>query len=224
VVARRWLRLRLQPRDRTTATRRLLFAIAIPFVFLAGNLIAQVTLVPPFVGTNSETWEEFGETGLPDGTIILGGLATISGRAMGTEEHFLMCSVVAKPSDGQLLMDSDRPTTAFTISFSQPISAFGAYWGSGYHCQNCCGFPDASSIITFYDVNGNVVGSDSFKYSPKKSKNGKRKPFAALMWRGYQFSTPVKTIVRVAGDGSEGFAVDGLQATVASTANEPTPP
>ena len=37
------------------------------------------------------------------------------------------------------------------------------------------------------------------------------------MWRGYQFSTLVKTIVRVAGDGQEGFAIDGLQATVAST-------
>jgi hypothetical protein len=35
------------------------------------------------------------------------------------------------------------------------------------------------------------------------------------MWRGYTFATTVKTITRTAGDGKEGFAMDGLQATVA---------
>ena len=36
------------------------------------------------------------------------------------------------------------------------------------------------------------------------------------MWRGYSFATPVKTITRTAGDGKEGVAMDGLQATVAT--------
>jgi hypothetical protein len=103
-------------------------------------------------------------------------------------------------------MDTDRPSGLLTISFLQPVSAFGAYWGSGYRCFLCCPFDDSPSILTFQDANGNVIGSDSFFYSG----NG------TLMWRGYGFDTPVKTITRIAGDGKEGVAMDGLQATVAS--------
>lgn len=169
---------------------------------------AQITPVGPFVGDHSETWEEFGVNNLlAEGTSILGGIATISETTeMVTAKTFIMCTVSAKPSDGMILMDSDRPAGPFTISFSQPVSAFGAYWGDGLHCERCCPFGDAAIILTFYDVAGNVVGSDSFIYTG----NG------TLMWRGYQFSRPVKTIVRTASDGEEGFAVDGLQAVVAS--------
>jgi hypothetical protein len=218
--------MRGQSGDRTTATRRLIYYIAIACLFFARNSCAQITLVPPFVGTHSETWEEFGGD-LPDGTSIFGGLATISGTKMVTDSSFIMCILTGKPSDGLVLMDSDRPSGPFTISFSQPISAFGAYWGSGYHCSRCCGFDAAPSILTFYDVNGYVIGTDSFQYTKGKGKKGKSKGGrkANLMWRGYQFGTPVKTIVRVAGDGQEGFAIDGLQATVTSTtAGEPEVP
>ena len=163
---------------------------------------AQVTTVPPFVGTNSETWERFGINSIPSGTSILGGIATISGTRMLTENRFTMCSVWGRPSDGTILMDQDRPNDLVTISFSQPVSAFGAYWGSGIGCS----FGDAASILTFQDVNGNVIGSDSFIY----------KGDGTLMWRGYRFGTPVKTITRTAGDGQEGVAMDGLQAIVAT--------
>ena len=163
----------------------------------------QVTTVPPFVGTNSETWERFGINSIPSGTSILGGIAMISGCCMLTENRFRMCSVWGVPSDGTILMDQDRPNDLVTISFSQPVSAFGAYWGSGINCS----FGDAASILTFQDVNGNVIGSDSFFYEG----NG------TLEWHGYAFATPVKTITRTADDGKEGFAMDGLQATVASS-------
>jgi hypothetical protein len=87
------------------------------------------------------------------------------------------------------------------------------------------GFADAPSILTFYDVNGYVIGTDSFQYTKGKKKKGRGGSKANLMWRGYQFGTPVKTIVRVAGDAQEGFAIDGLQATVASMiAGEPEVP
>src|SRR5438309_2485375 len=155
---------------------------------------AQVTIVPPFVGDHSETWERFGVSDIPDGTSILGGIATITGTDMVTAKTFIMCTVVGKPSDGTILMDSDRPSGPLTISFSQPVAAFGAYWGSGFRCPECCGFADAPSILTFKDGNGNVIGSDSFVYRGD----------GTLMWRGYQFGTPVKTIIRTAGDGEEG--------------------
>jgi len=162
----------------------------------------QVTPVPPFVGTYSETWEEFGVTSIPSGTSILGGIATISGDHMVTATSFRMCSVIGVPSDGSVLMDSDRPTGPLTISFSQPVSAFGAYWGSGVGC--CCTYDDAPSILTFRDAADNIIGTDSFYYAGD----------GTLMWRGYRFGTPVKTITRTAGDGREGVAMDGLQATV----------
>jgi hypothetical protein len=163
----------------------------------------QVTQVPPFIGTNSETWERFGVTGIRDGTSILGGIATISGDNMVTAHSFRMCSVIGMPSDGSILMDQDRPDDLVTIFFSEPVSAFGAYWGSGYHCP----FPDAPSILTFQDVNGNVIGTDSFFYQGD----------GTLAWHGYRFATPVETITRTAGDGQEGVAIDGLQATVAAS-------
>ena len=166
---------------------------------------AQVTSVPPFVGDHSETWERFGVSDLSDETFILGGIATITGTDVVTAKFFIMCTVTGKPSDGTILMDSDRPSGPLTISFTEPVSAFGAYWGSGFHCFECCGFGDAATILTFKDVNGNVIGTDSFFYRGD----------GTLMWQGYQFSTPVKTIVRTAGDGLEGVAIDGLQAIVA---------
>ena len=190
------------------ATFRLLRAMS--FLLLAKmcltSALAQVTRVPPFVGTHSETWEHFGQTDLPAGTSILGGIATISGNHMVIERTFQMCTVFARPSDGVLLMDSDRPSGPMTIHFSQPVTAFGAYWGSGLHC-GVFGFPDSPSILTFQDLNGDVVGTDSFLYRGD----------GTLMWRGYRFGTPVKTITRRAGDGEEGVAVDGLRAIVAGS-------
>ena len=196
------------------ATFCLLFALTALVIAKSATLTAStmsqaagVTIVPPFVGTYSETWEEFGVSTLSNGTSILGGIATISGQGfMRTEKKFTLCSVIAKPSDGSILMDQDRPKDEVTISFSQPVSSFGAYWGSGYGCRP---FADAPSILTFQDVNGNVIGSDSFFYEGD----------GTLMWRGYTFGTPVKTIIRTAGDDAEGFAMDGLQATVASNSS-----
>ncbi len=178
---------------------------AIAFLSIARTCLtyaaAQVTPVPPFVGTNSETWEEFGVRSIPSGTSILGGIGTISGDHMVTATSFRLCTVIGRPSDGSILMDSDRPTGPLTISFSQPVSAFGAYWGSGVDC-----YGDPPNILTFRDVAGNIIGTDSFTYDGD----------GTLMWAGYRFGTPVGTITRTAGDGLEGVAIDGLQATVAT--------
>jgi hypothetical protein len=164
----------------------------------------QVTRVLPFAGTQSETWERFGVRQIRSGTSILGGIATISGDHMETATSFQLCGVFAKPSDGHVFFDSDRPTGPVTISFSQPVSAFGAYWGSGVDCPACCGYGDAPSTLTFRNATGNTIGTDSFFYEGD----------GALMWRGYRFGTPVKTITRTAGDGTEGVAIDGLQANL----------
>jgi hypothetical protein len=209
---KQWLQLRKRQSLFIVPLRGITFCLlrAITFLLIAKMCLmsaaAQVTLVPPFVGDHSETWERFGVTPIPNGTSILGGIATISGTDIRTAHNFVMCSVLGRPSDGAILMFSDRPAGPTTISFSEPVSAFGAYWGDGVGCAPF-GFPDAPIILTFQNVNGNVVGTDSFFYMG----NG------TLAWHGYRFGTPVETIIRTAGDGQEGFAMDGLQATVAAT-------
>ena len=172
-----------------------LFMAKIPLLY-AGS---QVTLMPPFVGTHSETWEEFQIQGLPNGTSILGGIATISGPNMETAAPgvFECPDVRFLPSDGTKLMDSFYPSGSVTISFSQPISAFGAYWGT---CH------ETSMILTFLDANGNQIGSDAFGYAGE----------GTLQWHGYAFATPVKTIIRKNYQ-HIGMCMDGLQATVASS-------
>src|SRR5207244_614474 len=170
-----------------------------------------IMMVVPFGGDHSETWEEFGFGPLPNGTSILGGIATINGMSMVTSDNFVLCTVGAVPSDGITFMDQDRPDDLVVFSFSQPVSAFGAYWGSGVGC-----FPsyrDAATILTFQDQAGNVIGTDSLFYTGDGD----------LQWHGYQFGTPVKTITRTADDNKEGVAIDGVQAIVASTSATPTP-
>src|SRR5437879_3122149 len=71
------------------------------------ELQQAVIIVPPFVGDHTETWEEFGAVHIPNGTPILGGIATITGTKMVTARHFVMCSVTGHPSDGTILMDQD---------------------------------------------------------------------------------------------------------------------
>src|SRR5207302_7547395 len=151
------------------------------------DIAAPITSITPFVGDHSETWEEFGTTQIPSGTAILGGIATITGVKMVTAHSFRMCAVTGYPSDGQILMDQDRPNDLVVISFSQPVSAFGAYWGSGF---NCFSYPDAATILTFQDAAGNVIGNDAFEWGGS----------GQLDWHGYTFATPVKTITRTADD------------------------
>ena len=182
---------------------------AITFLLIARTCltyaVAQVTPVPPFVGTNSETWEEFGVSQIPSGTSILGGIATISGDHMVTAMQFDMCGHIGVPSDGDILMGSARPTGPVTISFSQAVSAFGAYWGSSVHC-----YSNPSNILTFRDAAGNIIGTDTFRYNPGYEGD--------LLWHGYQFGTPVTTITRTAGDGQDTIVMDGLQANLVGAA------
>jgi hypothetical protein len=130
-------------------TPRLFFSSFALLSFVIGltQAAAQITPVPPFVGTHSETWESFGFHGTPNGTPILGGIATDSGGS--TAPTFRMCTVWAEPSDGKYLLLLDRPAPPWTISFNQPVSAFGAYWGTGTGCQG--EYTDSPIILTFRD-------------------------------------------------------------------------
>ena len=73
--------------------------------------------------------------------------------------------------------------------------------GGSIHC-----FGDPLNILTFRDAAGNIIGTDSFMYIGGYE--------GSLIWHGYRFGTPVKTITRTAEDGQDTIVMDGLQANV----------
>ena len=102
---------------------------------------ADVTEVPPFTGTHSETWEEFPVEKFGSSEVsILDGTAVISGTRLetATNHMFLLCGFYAQPTDGKIFLGADAINAFMKISFAQPVSAFGAYWGNnpGNH-QGC---------------------------------------------------------------------------------------
>ena len=163
---------------------------------------ADVLEIPPFVGTQSETWEEFPVMQFGDGPIsILGGTAMISGSALETDTFnmFHLCYFDAYPTDGIKFLGADSRDAYLTISFSQPISAFGAYWENfpGPPAPTNCG--GTETRFSFMDTAGNLVGEVSYP----AGGGGDR-------WHGFAFATPVKTI------NVNGYYVctDGMQATL----------
>ena len=68
-----------------------LFALVAFFLPRTPPLYAgsEVTLMPSFVGTQSETWERFGVNQIPSGTSILGALWMRS-----RQQYFLDCSLI----------------------------------------------------------------------------------------------------------------------------------
>jgi hypothetical protein len=160
---------------------------------------AAVTTVPPFTGTYSETWEEFPVQEFTGPVSILGGHAVITGSDLeiATFDKFLLCTFYVNPTDGTKFMGADQGGAHMEISFVQPLSAFGAYWGNfPENPQGCSG---ADTSFRFIDAAGNLVGEASY---PAGTGN--------MHWRGFSFSTPVKT-VEVYGV----FVVtDGMQASV----------
>lgn len=167
---------------------------------------ADFTEVPPFTGTQSETWEEFPVEKIgSEGVAILGGTAVVSGTLLETDTYnmFLLCYFYAYPTDGKMFMGADALGARITISFSQPVSAFGAYWGNfpgppaPPPYSNCGG---SGLTFSFMDDAGNLVGTISY---PAGHGNE--------VWRGFAFSSPVK-IIQVDGDYP---VTDGMQATIA---------
>lgn len=124
----------------------------------------------------------------------------ISGTRLETATYgqFLLCAYYASPTDGKIFMGADQYGSSMTISFSQPVSAFGAYWTNFPAVPAGCGGGDTS--FTFVDVSGNPVGEQTYPAGNT----------ANWHWHGWVFATPVTTIT-ITGD----FVVtDGMQATV----------
>lgn len=163
---------------------------------------AQVTAVPPFAGDHSETFEEYPVAKYGNGPITaFGGLASITGESLETDADgmFTICGSSPpyfKPIDGSRFLGSDMGR-GMRITFSQPVSAFGGYWGNE---TDACFAGVQPATFTFRDAAGNQIGTEELVYVGD----------GTLVWRGWIFDTPVTSVT------FEGPAADGLQAVLAS--------
>jgi hypothetical protein len=95
-------------------------------------------------------------------------------------------------------MGIDTPTADLetaSILFIQPISDYGAFWGSD----------TTQSLISlsFYDAADTLVGTTSFNYTSPDSAG-------ALQWQGWHSLTPISRVTY----SGHAVATDDLRATV----------
>ena len=179
------------------------FLLAVWFLALADLSLAKadVTIVPPFTGTQSETFEEFGRRFFSNDEQIpiFGGTAVLSGTRLETATYhqFLMCVAYANPVDGEFFLGGDQYGTIMTISFSPPVSTIGAYWANRPDIGGCAG---SDTRFVFLDAAGNPIGGDMYPAGPT----------SAWKWHGWAFTTPVKTITAT----GDFLLTDAMQATV----------
>jgi hypothetical protein len=169
-------------------------------LFLCGSASAALNPIGPFTGTLSETWESFPHYSpdayyLADPTTIMGGGATISSPSMVIYEPGAVAPFglgqngLATVSDGAKGMGLNGGFETAAISFLNPVSDFGAYWGDGFG-DVTLEFSDGSSA--------------SFSYSRPPPGDG------VLEWHGWNSTIGITDVSYT------GFyvAIDGLQANL----------
>jgi hypothetical protein len=177
---------------------------------LAASAPARADLVPigPFSGQLSESWETFplphGEADyLASPTAIMNGAAAIANPYMriykpGVSEFSLASSGYAQTADGEQGMGVGPTAQTTTITFVNPITSFGAYWGAHTGVE----YGGAANIsLNFFDETGNSIGSEGFTFI-RPLHDG------VLEWHGWFSSVPIGSLTYT----EDGVAVDSLQA------------
>jgi len=173
-----------------------------------------ISSVGPFTGTYTESWEEFnnynqGPFYLSNPTTIMGGEASIADAHMivydpNAASFGLGTSGSAQVSDGKQGMLLYESLTLLgngtaTITFTNPVSEFGAYWAES--TGGVLSDPNTVSL-SFFDVFNNLIGTESFQYSHKGTSDG------GLDWHGWSSTTPIGSLSYT----GDFVATDGLQA------------
>jgi hypothetical protein len=195
--------------------------VKILFCFLGTLALANCTSIAsaaivstgPFIGTYSESFESFPDylqdgsdnPYFPEQSSIMGGFATISSAHNdmliynpGAGAFWgLGGATLAGVADGSQGLGLESAPGSATITFDNPVTAFGGYFAADEVLY--------SPIVTFDFSDGS---SDSFAYSDPNG-NG------TLVWAGWDFSTDVSSVT-ISGNY---LVMDGLQVEVAP---EPT--
>ena len=150
---------------------------------------AVITPIPsPVVGSLTETWESFPNYFdnpsfyLTDPTTIMGGGASISSPVMAVYEpgvgidFSLGNSGYAQVSDGAKGMGINNFAETTTITFTNPVPNFGAFWGAATGEDFFLPSP-ATVTVSFFDLGNNSIGTEQFTYV--------RPGDGALEWHGW---------------------------------------
>jgi hypothetical protein len=149
-----------------------------------GHLQAGIVSIEPFVGTNSENFDNTGVDGATQSLKVLGGLATIknltSGGALKVERSSSL--------DGDLVLPRSDPWMVGQLgiaewTFSTPVADFGGYF------ENNSRFDDA--VVDFYDKSGTLIDTLSATI-PKDAQT--------WTWNGWHSDTPIGKIVITGND------------------------
>src|SRR4249919_734884 len=116
-------------------------ASAILLVAATAAQAATITPVGPFAGTFDESFEQFSLRFQLPSISILDGTATLTSNAS------FIYNLNTEPF-GIGIIDSNDSAT---ITFSQPVSAFGGFWGSGS--------PSNGITFQFFDSGNNLLGT-----------------------------------------------------------------
>lgn len=173
---------------------------------------SPVIPVGSFTGSSVESWESFTNylqlpsTYLTDPTPIMSGAATISNSSMaiyqtsGNVANFGLGSSGTAQSIAAKGMGIDDPiSSTTTITFSSPMSAFGAHWAA----ITTGSIIPATVTVTFFDVFNVPLDTVNFQYSQATG---------ALDWHGWG-AAGTETFKSLSYTGI-GVAIDELQATL----------
>ena len=177
---------------------------AILLVAATAAQAATITPVGPFAGTFDESFEQFSLRFQLPSISILDGTATLTSNAsfiynLNTQPFGIgIPAIDAKTADGNQGFGISDSNDSATITFSQPVSAFGGFWGSGS--------PSNGITFQFFDSGNNLLGTITTPYQRNGAFIGGD---GGLDWHGWTFTTPLAS-VRFSGD----FVVtDGLEST-----------
>ena len=134
--------------------RRSLLLIAMVAALLAPTAAQAGGLVPigPFVGTNSENFDNTGVDGATQTLTVFGGLATIknltAGGALKVERSSSLDGVLQVPRSDPWMVGQ---LGIAQWDFARPVSQFGGYFANNSHFND--------TVVDFYDPSSSLIGS-----------------------------------------------------------------
>ena len=188
----------------------LTFAVLYAFATLAPAARAQLTSVSPFPGYLSENFESFPTSFTTSPLSIMGGAAsveTLDGISIyqafswnfhlgsSSENAPGTCALGANGPRG-LALEYGPGQAQATITFNNPVNAFGGFWGGGTAETN-----PMSISIKFFNAANQVIGMpQTFTYLRPLGDG-------MLEWHGWASTVPVAKVMLIA-DGPTAVADD----------------
>jgi hypothetical protein len=190
-------------------TKLLLLAL-IMFSALASTGQAQLAILSPFPGQLSESFESFPTSFTTSPLSIMGGAATVqtpeSISIYEASSWIFSLGSSSENAPGVCALGADGPRglgleygfglAQATITFTNPVNAFGGFWGAGTSETN-----PATITVSFFDATKQLIGvPQTFTYL-RSSGDG------MLEWHGWSSDVPIAQVMLIV-DGPTAVADD----------------